>query len=860
MKKHHILRLVIIPFMLMMSLGCSSMAGRYIGYRLSPDRVSTKGTIDIPVGSSVTAPVTVYLDDFAVPHIRAGNEHDLYFALGYMQGRDRRFQLEMYKMLGYGRLRELVGDRDKTGILKQTEIVSRMLGFYKDAEYLLEEAPEEDLRLLEAFAAGINEATRREPPPMEFRILDYEPEPWEPKDSMVIFAMISFGLSKNWEHELSRLELMVHQLRIGQDIDRGMKIFKPVYELPPYLISEPADLPDELRDEVRRNGSGNGGIPAVPPELASYLQEFVRNNPEADMSEPAEDAGLVYRGMDNWYRGNSASNNWAVSGEWSGTGKAAMATDSHMPHMLPAMGYLFHIEKTGDYSVIGAGFTGLPAVAFGTNGKAAWGATSNWADTTDLYVERQPEGAPDSYLDEGEAVRFGTRTEIFKIRRDDGTMDEERFTVRETKNGVLLNDFTGRIEENFPLVALKRNRFLGRPLSTFRDVYRSESAGEAGEHFLSFGAFTGHWVLADAGGEIVYTGSARLPIRTSHLGSLPVPGWLEKYQWKGYVAPENMPRTENPQEGYLGTANNQVVDPYLMPYPLNYDGSTPFRFQRIREVLEEGQGDKSVSRIMTDLQMDDTFTGWEWLKPRFAEALTPLLSDEDPLTVEAARRLLEWDGRNLDDSVAPLIFNIYQTELFTRAMEDEVSPKTMHFYLSFYNLEPFVYDLLHNPDNPAWDDIRTGNRESYADVLRTVFRETVEICKEEYGGEVSKWTWRRGADFFLEHPFGTEKALAGFLNRGPLPLRGATDTLFAHQIQRSESPRFDIKGGPVLRVVVDFGNWEESYMSLPGGESGRPVSPHYDDILPLYLEGKGIPLQTDFSVLEAESRGRLLLH
>lgn len=862
-------------FLLVVSIllfgSCSSMAGRYIGYRLSPDRVKTKGSFDIDVAQALSGPVTIYLDDYAVPHIRAENEEDLFYALGYMQGRDRRFQLEMFKMLGYGRLRELVGDRDKTGILKQTEIVSRMLGFYEDAEKLLEEASKADIVLLEAFASGINEATRREPVPMEFRILDYEPEPWKPEDSMVIFAMISFGLCKNWEHELGRLELALHQLRIGQGVERAMKIYKPLYQWPPYLITNRSPV---------HNGLSNSGkdftIPLISPELVEYLEEFVNENPNPDNRRPVPEAALSNRGMDNWYKGNSASNNWAVDGDWTGTGRAALATDSHMPHMLPSMGYLFHLDlqkggtisgkvKSHDYSIIGAGFAGLPAVAFGTNGNVAWGATSNWADVTDLYVEKAASNDPNSYIIEGNSVPFIKRTEVFKIRSDDGSYREESYTVRETVHGVILNDFTERIKENFPLIALRRNRLLGSPLSALRNVYMAESVREAKEAFITFYSFTGHWALADDKGDVGYVGSVRLPYRENHLGTLPVPGWIDKYEWRDFVDPDELPVLMNPSNGFLGTANNQVIDPFAADYPINFDGSTPFRYQRIKNVLGEGRRNDSVVDIMSDLQMDDKFMGWELLRPEVTAALGPILNytggTEDRLIMKkAAEELIAWDGRNLDHLIGPTIFNIFQIQAFRKAMKDEVTPKTLHFYLSFYNLEPFVYDLLSDPRNPAWDNVATTRRERYADVLRSAFKNTVEICIDRYGKKIENWKWENGARFVLEHPFGTEKALAGFLNRGPLPIQGATDTLFAHQIQRSEIDHFDIKGGPVLRVVVDFGNWNGSFMSIPGGESGRPVSGHYDDILPLYLQGKGVPLETDFSTLFVTARGRILLH
>ena len=235
---------------------CQSATARYVRYRLSPDRAPAPGreTIRVP---GLDEPATIWLDEYDVPHVRAASETALYYAYGYAQARDRRFQMEILKMLAAGRIRELVGSMgDHT--ISRLELFSRMIGLYRDARKMVDSLPPNDLAQLEAYSAGVNDATAREPVPMEFRLLGYEPEPWTPYDSGLIIALISFGLNKNWEHELGRMELAVHQMRTGSSLDRALAIWPHRFELPPHLIGEKPDV-DPFAD-----------WPAVPPELAAY--------------------------------------------------------------------------------------------------------------------------------------------------------------------------------------------------------------------------------------------------------------------------------------------------------------------------------------------------------------------------------------------------------------------------------------------------------------------------------------------------------------------------------------------------------------------------------------------------------------
>ncbi|MDP6929266.1 MAG: penicillin acylase family protein [Planctomycetota bacterium] len=777
--------------------------------------------------------VTIWLDSHGVPHIEAADNDSLTYGIGYMHGRDRRFQLELLKFAAAGRLRELVGDQGDQKVLASLDIYSRVLDFPGHGSAMLEAGSAASRATLEAYADGINSATRAEPRAMEFGLMKYRPEPWSARDTAAIMAMVSFGLCKNWQLELGRLELILHQLRTGGSIERALAIWKPRYRLPPHLIGEKPET-DPFAN-----------IPVIAPELIKFLEGWVVH------SAPPRDARELREGSSAFSahgRGGDRSNNWAMSGSWTGTGKGALSSDPHMPHAMPSLGYLAHIHRTNGSSVIGGCLVGLPTIAFGTNGEVAWGATANWGDVTDLYVEKPVPGNPDAYLFEGKAEAFAVREEIFKIRNRDGSVREEIRQFRSSRHGPLLNDFVDRLPDDFPPVALRYSRGNGMPVAAVLKLYDATDVAEARRAMLEFTAMVGHWVLADAKGNCGYTGPFSLPSRKRHLGTLPVPGWTGAYEWNGLIPAQSLPWIDNPKSGFVGSANNQVVQPESTGYPINFEGDVNHRWYRIREFLASGRGDRSVTEAISQLQIDGVDHGWNQLKGLYGEAIRPLEASKSELAVAAAaRELLSWNGDSLPDSPAPTLFNALNAMLVKRMLEDEMSPGTQQFILSHFNIEPFIYDLLRNADNPAWDDRRTEVLETPVEVIASVFREAVDALAARYGKKMSRWAWKRAAPFHIQHPFGSNPLLSLRVNRGPFVARGSSNTVWKHQFGREKLTSFPILYGPVLRVNIDLADLPGSKMVLPGGQSGHPRSEHYDDLLSLYMNGDGVSMDMDMT-------------
>ena len=176
--------------------------------------------------------------------------------------------------------------------------------------------------------------------------------------------------------------------------------------------------------------------------------------------------------------------------------------------------------------------------------------------------------------------------------------------------------------------------------------------------------------------------------------------------------------------------------------------------------------------------------------------------------------------------------------------------------MTYFNVEPMAFNLFSDPANPAWDDRRTPGTETAAEVIAAEFVRTVGELRKVYGDDVARWRWQLAAPFVLHHAFGNQKELSRYVNR-PMPTIGASNTVYKNQFERDELTRFPIKHGPVLRVAVDLSDMSRSRMVLPGGQSGRPASAHYDDQLPMWNEQTGMPMELDFGAIAENAKGKI---
>jgi penicillin G amidase len=313
------------------------VANLAIGFRVS---AAVNGTLD---GLPVAGDVSIARDDRDVPHIRARNLHDLFFAQGFAQGSDRLFQMDLTRRYAYGRLAEVFGA--KAVALDEYMRAVDIAGVAR-RQWSAADAPTKNA--LEAFTAGVNAAEQREPLPAEFRLLLYSPAPWTAQDSIAVSIVAALALSDSWNYVLAR----------DQEWRRlGSRCFD--YAFP---LSDP-------RYDVRVDGSA---LDSIGNAHASSCPAIVGATPSRRM--------------------HIGSNAWAAGSSRSADGHALLANDPHVDVTIPGIWYLMELRAPG-FHAAGATLPGLPGILLGHNERIAWGATNAEVATTVLYRSAPPPNA-----------------------------------------------------------------------------------------------------------------------------------------------------------------------------------------------------------------------------------------------------------------------------------------------------------------------------------------------------------------------------------------------------------------------------------------------------------------------------------
>lgn len=725
--------------------------------------------------------VEILRDRWGIPHIRAANDIDAWFAAGFCQGQDRSFQLETLQRLGRGTLAALVGP-DALPV----DRLFRRIGFYESARRRLEVQTESFLQPVEAFARGINSGRKSGHSKIahEFSLLRSTPTEFTVLDTSAILSLLSFLLAANWDQELARLRIAT--------LD-GMEALKALDPLAPSAAQ----------------------VSTVPAGVSA--------GPALDRLE--EDLDIFSR----YVSPGGASNNWTVSGSRTSSGRPIVANDPHLAPSLPSPWYLSHI-RTPDWSVAGASLVGTPGICIGHNDHGAWGVTAGMVDNTDLFVE---EIGPD-----GCSVRSGegfesceVREEVIEVKGEESVVEKVLVTPR----GPLISP---AIDGEDRAISLRATWLDPQQIGGTLLLHKATSFAEFRECFRHWPALSLNVVWGDPGGKIGWQLAGDAPLRGAGNGSFPLPAWGEGVGWKeGRVPFEEMPFLDDSSEGFIATANNPP-SPVSEGAFLGVDFIDSYRVRRIREVLATRRDWDLPSTAA--LQIDVDSIPWRELKEHILGAC------EGDSRLGVVRELLgSWDGGMKADSAAAAVFGVLLSALCRRVAQAK-APLSAEYALGrgFTGVVPngvmvvrrvsHLVELL--GERPAGWFEGSWDGEIAASAL-----EAIEELTGRFGKDPSGWSWGRLHALVLEHPVGENKYLAPIFNRGPYPIGGDTNTVLQTAVDPLDldaPPRFI----PSLRMVVDVGEWDEARFVLPGGQSGNPLSPHYDDQLRYWLRGESLPM------------------
>jgi penicillin amidase len=346
----------------------------------------------------------------------------------------------------------------------------------------------------------------------------------------------------------------------------------------------------------------------------------------------------------------------------------------------------------------------------------------------------------------------------------------------------------------------------------------------------------------------------RIPIRAQGDGSIPVPGWTGEYEWEGWIPYDELPRAYNPEKGYIVTANNAVIDESY-PYLLSTGWANGDRAHRIVEMIETVLAERPISADdFARIQFDS--------KSLLAESYLPLLDgvqSGDAKLQAVVERLRGWDMQERRDSVPAALFEIFFMHLARNTIGDEVGELEggrTDAAVSYV----FFHDLAGQPDAAWWDDISTDAEETQIDIVVRSLQQTVAWFEENVGDDMQTWTWGElHTATFVSNPLGASNIalLKTLVNRGPFPADGGSSIVNAAGWRWAKPA--EIVSIASMRMIVDMSDMDASRVVIPTGQSGHPFHPHYEDLIPLWLDGEYQELWFSQEAVEAAAVDELIL-
>jgi penicillin amidase len=696
---------------------------------------------------------------------------------------DRLWQMDLLRRATIGRLAEIFGQD-----LLKTDQLMRSLRITEKSNLILSKSDGKMIRVAEAFADGVNqfiEKNKNKLPP-EFAILGYEPEKWQVFHSVNLVGYMAWDLTLPWNSEylLYKLSKKVSPAKFKETI--------------PNLLLHKTEIHPDF-------SLGNS-----PLELrAALLAE----------TEKLADLGLaVFTG----------SNNWAVSGKKSTTGKPILANDMHLGLFTPGIWHQMHQVVENQLDVTGVVIPGQPFIVAGHNENIAWGMTNVMVDDMDFYLETINPENPNQYRFNNQWRQMNIRTETFKTRAGNTIKKELKFTHR----GPVISGFKSNNKEVISM------RWIGNESSNeLRTIYllnRAKNWEDFRDAVKTFIAVSQNIVYADVEGNIGLQTCAGIPTRKSN-GAFGVPGDTDEYDWTGIVPFEELPYSFNPGSGHVSSANNKIAnDDY--PYYVSYWFAMPDRIDRIREMLDEKT--KLSSEDFKKMHGDFKSKHVERYLDDIVEIVRQM-KDLNALEKQALHLLYHWDGVLSKESTAATIFEYLYMMMVKNLVKDELGEELYREYLGNNTLtRNLVLNIWKNKNSHWCDDINTETRETFDQWIQASFKETVGKLQADLGDKPANWQWGKIHHLMLAHPLGRVKLLDMLFhfNRGPFEVGGSFHTVcpYAYSLRNP----FISDYGASHRHIYSTANWDESQTVIPTGISGIPASPYYCDQTKLYIENK----------------------
>jgi penicillin G amidase len=755
-----------------------------IGYLLDPNHgfwqncLSEDALSDEEINiTGLIEPVSVVYDEQLIPHIFAQNEEDLYRVQGYVTAQHRLWQMEFQTRAAAGRLSEIVGE-----VALDLDRMTRRKGLAFGAErtlaYLQKEAPD-TFRLMEAYASGVNqyiEQLNTARLPLEYKLLNYRPEPWSPYKTILLLKYMSDMLVGDRDLEYTNMRKILGEELMDKLFPDFPKENDPIIEATKTWEFEP--------------------LPVNVPDSIAYPDDNIVLEP---LPQPEPGIG---------------SNNWAVSGAKTKSGNPILANDPHLSLNLPSLWYALQLS-TPEHTVKGASLPGALGVISGFNTDIAWGVTNATRDTRDWYQITFKDDSRETYQYDGDWLPTTKRLEQIQLKGGEVFVD----TVVYTHFGPIVYDRSFRSDRQHVNFALKWTAHME---SNEQLTFLSLNKGKNHQDYLTaleyYTAPAQNFVFAARNGDIAMKVQGRFPLKWPGQGKYLMKGDDPIYEWQGFIPFDHNPATLNPERGFVSSANQHPVD-QSYPYYIFDNSYEHYRNRRLNQRLAEM--DNITAEQMMELQFDQYHLHAAEALPVMLSLLeTDSLPINDPKAIDYLRQLDNWNYNTFPNQQEATLFHIWWDKLYEQIWEKYKKP---NLPIVLPNKFQTLQLLKEDPVHQVFDLDGTPEQEDAGLQVKAAFWKMVEEIKtwEEEKGDYS-WASFKNTSVLHLVPNFKSFSRTGIYTGGGSGILNATSE----------------RHGASWRMVVEMGEKVTAFGIYPGGQSGNPGSRYYDNFLKKWSLGE----------------------
>ncbi len=848
----------------------------------------------------ITDDVSIYRNEYGIPHIVGSSDMDVFFGIGYAHAQDRLWQMDVTRRFGAGRMSEIFGRQTL-----EFDVFMRHIGLHHTAAQLLKTLNPDARAALENYANGVNAFIRshKSALPFEFDALSYTPDDWTPTDCLLVARLMAWELNMSFwsdaafgaiadklgsEHALDLIPGALDNAPYVMDSVNAPKKKAALQTAPIEPSTSATATSSTLSVASATSTTSQRPHPSFNPAIGQMLSDVLH-------------AGIQMREFFHQTGSALGSNSWAVRANavdslprhsQHHTGKkprgAILANDTHLTLLMPPRWYEAHLSSPG-LNVLGFTIPGLPFVVIGRNDDIAWGVTNMMMDDCDFFIEKIDSTDTKRFvLPNGSTKAFRVVTDTIHVKvplsQSITGVRDSLLDIRSTDRSAVISDVhpfekpRQILNDSSKSAETTSKAFFGKYCLTYSwtgqqmsdeilAFYRLNKA-KNWERFLravnGFAVPGLNFTYADRQNNIGIAPAGSTPNRLNtrlatgdNAANFPRNAWEARELWQGVHAPEELPRLVNPPRGYAVSANNQTAR--KLPFHVSSLWEAPSRAARITDMLAEYE---YYSTFEAQLMQTDVASPYaQDLTPLIVNAVKPVFTKLDTTERSAYNLLAAWNGRMEKTSPEAAIFNAALERIVFNTFADELGETLYRQYCFITNIPTRkIYELLMLPIfkdsasqvssnqastvvplNTYWfDDKTTSAIETRDDILLKSFRQAVKLLRNRLqSGYAAQWQYGQIHQLTIPHVFDGQKPLETIVNLGPFPVGGNATTINSAEWKFTEP--FKPVIGASMRFVCDMQD-SIAYLILPGGNGGQPLTRNYTDQIQLWLGGGLLPI------------------